>query len=52
VVYRGIERETYSCVPYCERRITLGDSTAYFAANLTALGSFSAQAQGGGDQKK
>src|SRR5262245_11805959 len=23
VVYRGIDRETYSCVPVCERRITL-----------------------------
>ena len=50
VVYRGIERETYSCAPYCERRITLGDSAAYFTANLNALGSYSAQAQG--DQKK
>jgi putative type II/III system pilus formation protein len=25
VMYRGIERETYSCTPVCERRITLGD---------------------------
>jgi Flp pilus assembly secretin CpaC len=50
VVYRGIERETYSCAPYCERRITLGDSAAYFTANLTALGTFSAQALG--EQKK
>ena len=31
VVYRGIERESYSCTPKCERRITLGDSTDYFA---------------------
>ena len=23
-VYRGMERETYSCAPNCERRITLG----------------------------
>jgi hypothetical protein len=30
VVYRGIERGTYSCTPACERRITLGDSTAFF----------------------
>lgn len=29
-VYRGIERETYSCMPNCERRITLGDSDKYF----------------------
>ena len=31
VVYRGIERETYSCAPNCERRITLGDSAAYLS---------------------
>jgi hypothetical protein len=31
-VYRGAERETYSCTPDCERRITLGDSPAYFGA--------------------
>src|SRR6187549_1008784 len=31
-VYRGAERETYSCTPKCERRITLGDSAAYFGA--------------------
>ena len=29
-VFRGVERETYSCTPNCERRITLGDSAAYF----------------------
>ena len=31
-VYRGTERETYSCTPNCERRITLGDTPAFFAA--------------------
>jgi Flp pilus assembly secretin CpaC len=31
-VYRGVERETYSCTPTCERRITLGDSAGYFTA--------------------
>jgi len=30
VVYRGAERESYSCMPTCERRITLGDSQPYF----------------------
>ena len=30
VVYKGVERETYSCAPECERRITLGDSQGYF----------------------
>jgi hypothetical protein len=35
VVYKGIERESYSCAPECERRITLGDSTPYFSSTLT-----------------
>ena len=33
-VYRGVQRETYSCTPDCERRITLGDSVDYFAATI------------------
>jgi Flp pilus assembly secretin CpaC len=33
-VYKGVERESYSCAPNCERRITLGDSPAYFNATL------------------
>ena len=33
-LYRGVERETFSCTPQCERRITLGDSVPYFAATL------------------
>jgi Flp pilus assembly secretin CpaC len=41
VVFRGTERESYSCVSDCERRITLGDSTAYYGANLQAVSSFS-----------
>jgi hypothetical protein len=32
VVYRGMERESYSCTPMCERRITLGDAPTYFDA--------------------
>jgi hypothetical protein len=51
-VHRGIERETYSCVPNCERRITIGDTPTYFTANLGQLGTFSAQAQGGGAAPK
>jgi|SRR5215212_9441828 len=34
-VYRGVERETYSCTPNCERRITLGDSATYFSATMS-----------------
>lgn len=29
-VYRGGDRESYSCVPACEPRITLGDNPAFF----------------------
>jgi hypothetical protein len=46
VMYRGIERETYSCTPTCERRITLGDSNTYFEGVITQIGSRSRSAQG------
>ena len=45
-VYRGVERETYSCTPTCERRITLGDSPTYFDATLAQIGTRTSQAQG------
>src|SRR5215213_7580933 len=44
VVYRGVERESYSCTPKCERRITLGDSNDYFAATLGQTGARTGQA--------
>ncbi|PWB60969.1 MAG: pilus assembly protein CpaC [Bradyrhizobiaceae bacterium] len=47
-VYRGAERETYSCAPKCERRITLGDSAAYFTATLTQAGNYNTQASNAG----
>ncbi len=46
VVYRGVERETYSCSPNCERRITLGDGSAYFDATLNETGARNGLAQG------
>jgi Pilus formation protein N terminal region len=46
VVYRGVERESYSCAPKCERRITLGDSTDYFGATLGQTGARTGQALG------
>jgi Flp pilus assembly secretin CpaC len=52
VVYRGVERESYSCTPDCERRITLGDTQNYFAATLGQSGSLNSQAQGGGTPAK
>lgn len=33
-VYKGVERESYSCAPECAARITLGDSTPYFAGAM------------------
>jgi len=45
VVYRGVDRESYSCAPTCQRRITLGDSPAYFNATLTQSGTRNGQAQ-------
>lgn len=43
-VYRGVERESYSCTPVCQRRITLGDTQPYFSNTLAQSGTFSAQA--------
>lgn len=48
VVYRGADRESYSCTPKCERRITLGDAPAFFDATLGQTGSRNGQAQGSG----
>lgn len=46
-VYRGIERESYSCVPLCQRRVTLGDSDAYFNNAMSQAGTLSSSASGG-----
>jgi Pilus formation protein N terminal region len=45
-VYRGVDRETYSCTPICQRRITLGDGTTYFSTTLAQAGNFSNVATG------
>ncbi len=48
VLFRGAERETYSCAPNCERRITLGDSPAFFDPTLAQIGSRNGGAEGAG----
>lgn len=50
VVYRGMDRESYSCAPRCEPRITLGDNDKYFksAMGQTAARDSGAQSGGGG----
>src|ERR1700680_1309836 len=45
-VYRGIDRESYSCMPICQRRITLGDGNDYFKSAMDQAGSLSSQATG------
>lgn len=46
VVYRGVERETYSCAPFCEPRVTLGDGQQFFGRNLSQTGTWLGQVQG------
>ncbi len=48
VVYRGVDRETYSCTPKCERRIMLGDTPAYFTTTLAQTSNLNLLAQGHG----
>jgi Flp pilus assembly secretin CpaC len=46
VMYRGIDRETYSCAPICQRQIMLGDSNVYFDAGVLQTGGRNSLAQG------
>jgi len=45
VVYKGVERESYSCAPECKPRIMLGDSQGYFNNTLSQSGARTGQAQ-------
>jgi len=47
-VYRGPLRETFSCAPDCERRITLGDSADFFSAIATQAETRNGAAASGG----
>ena len=38
-VYRGVDRESYSCSPICQRRATLGDGDVYFKSVMDQAGS-------------
>jgi Flp pilus assembly secretin CpaC len=51
-VYRGAERESYSCTPDCERRITLGDAPGYFGAAIGQTEARNAQATTAGSASK
>ncbi len=45
-VYRGVERESWSCMPICQRRVTLGDGETYFKSAMDQAGTLSSQAGG------
>src|SRR6201990_868468 len=45
-VYRGVDRETYSCTPVCQRRMTLGDGDSYFKSVSDQSTTMSSQASG------
>jgi Flp pilus assembly secretin CpaC len=47
-VFRGIERESYSCTPACQRRVTLGDGKDFFNAALGQTGVLNTQASAAG----
>jgi hypothetical protein len=48
VVYRGINRETYSCSPGCQPHVTPGDEINYFSNNMTELAGHNNQALSAG----
>jgi len=43
-VYRGVSRESYSCTPNCQRRMTLGDGDQYFKSVSDQASALSNQA--------
>ncbi len=46
VVYKGVNRKSYSCAPECSPRITLGDSNDFFGGSLGQTAARNGQAQG------
>jgi hypothetical protein len=44
-IFRGVDRESYSCAPVCQRRATLGDSDAYFTNTMGQAGTLNSAAQ-------
>lgn len=58
VVYRGADRESYSCTPKCQPRMMLGDSVKYFTDTLRetaargGAGQASSGSSGGGSSAR
>ena len=45
-VYRGSERESWSCTPNCQKRVTLGDGEQYFKSAMDQASTLSSHAVG------
>jgi Flp pilus assembly secretin CpaC len=43
-VYRGLDRESWSCMPICQKRVNLGDGEAYFKSAMEQAVTLSSQA--------
>jgi hypothetical protein len=52
VVYRGVDRESYSCTPHCERRLVLGDAPPFFDMTVGQIGVRNAIGQTGAPPPK
>lgn len=50
-VWRGAERETWSCAPNCERSVTLGDAQGFFDTAVAQIGARNGSAAGKDPQK-
>jgi Flp pilus assembly secretin CpaC len=50
-IYRGVDRESSSCKPICQRRVTLGDGESYFKSAMDQAGTLSNQATGSAASK-
>jgi hypothetical protein len=48
VVYRGVDRETYSCTPLCSPRLTLGDELKYFTETIGEISTRNNQSMAAG----
>ena len=48
VVYRGVNRATYSCTPECAARVTLADQTEFFTDTLARMSARNAQSLASG----
>ena len=50
-VFRGVDRESYSSTPVCQRRVTLGDGSEYFDKVLGQTGNLNGAAGGSAGAK-